>query len=84
MKWYMSSYKKKWGPIMDGQLKSKYHFTVRMVEDGILEAFEDVRLSDYTYDICHVIRMITGKDVTGVEGKFFSLMMDDDIREVMG
>ena len=69
---------------MDGQLKSKYHFTVRMVEDGILEAFEDVRLSDDTYDICHIIRMTTGKDIIGVKGKFRSSMMDDDIREIMG
>jgi hypothetical protein len=55
-----------------------------MVEDGILEAFEDVRLSDYTYAICHVIRMISGKDIIGVKGEFCSSMMDDDIREIMG
>ena len=69
---------------MDGQLKNKYRFAVRMVEDGILEAFEDVRLSDDTYDTCHVIRMITGKDIIGVKGKFRSSMMDDDIGEIMG
>ena len=49
---------------MDGQLKSKYRFAVRMVEDWILEAFEGVRLSDDTYGICHVIRMITGTSFT--------------------
>ena len=55
-----------------------------MVQDGILEAFEDVRLRDDTYDICHVIRMINGKDTIGVQGEFCSSMMDDDIREIMG
>ena len=39
-KWYMSSGKTKWGPIMDGQLKSKYCFAVRMVKNGILEALK--------------------------------------------
>ena len=39
-KWYMSSDKKKWSPIMDGQLRSKYCFAVRMVEDGMLEALK--------------------------------------------
>ena len=57
-----------------------------MVEDGILEAFEDVRLSDDTYDIGHVIKMNIGKDIIGigVKGEFCSSMMDDDIREIMG
>jgi len=56
-----------------------------MVQDGILEAFEDVRLRDDTYDTCHVIRMINGKDNIGVQGEFRSSMMnDDDIREIMG
>ena len=55
-----------------------------MVQDGILEAFEDVTLRDDTYDIYHVIRMIKGKDTIGVQGEFCSSMMDDDIREIMG
>jgi len=55
-----------------------------MVQDGILEAFEDVRLRDDTYDMCHVIRMINGKDTIGVQGEFCSSMMDDNIREIMG
>ena len=50
----------------------------------ILEAFEDVRLRDDTYDICHVIRLINGKDIIGVQEEFRSSMMDDDIREIMG
>ncbi len=76
-KWYMSTEKKKWSPIMDGQLKSKYRFAVRMVEDGTLEAFEDVRLTDDTYDLHHVIKMVTGKDIIGVKGVAHLSMLDD-------
>ena len=83
-KWYMSSNKKKWSPIMDGQLESRYHFAVRLVEHRILEFFEDVRLSDDTYDICHDIRMITEKDIIRIKRAFHSSMMDDDLREIMG
>ncbi|KAL3805372.1 hypothetical protein HJC23_009079 [Cyclotella cryptica] len=63
---------------MDGQLKSKYRFAVRMVEDGTLEPFEDVKLSDDAYDMRRVIRMITGKDIIGVKGMFHSSTFDDD------
>ncbi len=76
-KWYMSTEKKKWSPIMDGQLKSKYRFAVRMVEDGTLESFEDVRLTDDTYDLHHVIKMVTGKDIIGVKGAVHLSMLDD-------
>ena len=51
---------------MDGQLQSKECVAVRMVEHGIFEAFEGVRLSDNTYDIWHVVRMTTWKDIFGV------------------
>ena len=74
----MSSDKKNCSQIMDRQLLSKFRFTVRMVKDGILEAFEDVRLSDDAYDIYHVIRMITGKDTIGVNSLFCSSMMGEN------
>ena len=77
----MSTDKNKWSPIMNGQIKSKYCFAVRMVEDGTLKAFEDVRLRDDTYDVYHVIRMITGKDIIGLMGKFHLSLLDDDLRE---
>ena len=73
-KWCMSTEKKKWSPIMDGQLKSN---AVRMVDDGTLESFEDVRLSDDTYDVHNVITMITGKDIIGVKGVAHLSMLDD-------
>ena len=45
--------------------------------DETLEAFEDVRLTDDTYDLHHVIKMVSGKDIIGVKGVAHLSMLDD-------
>ena len=44
---------------------------------GTLKAFEDVRPTDDTYDLHHVIKMVTRKDIIGVKGAVRLSMLDD-------
>ena len=77
----MSHEKKVWSPAMDINAKKKFCLAVRMVEDGALEAFEDVSLNNETYARNFVLCMVSGDDVVGVKAiaQFSSL---DQIRQL--
>ena len=45
----MSHDKRLWSLTMDANIKNKYCLAVRMIEDGAIEAFDDVSLNDETY-----------------------------------
>ena len=47
-----------------------------MVEDGALEAFEDVSLNNETYARNFVVRMVGGDDIIGVKGVAQSSLLD--------
>ncbi len=61
---------------MDPNIKNKYRFAVRMVEDGAIEAFDDVSLNNETYPKKFVLRMISGNDVMDVKGVALSSNLD--------
>ena len=65
---------------MDSKEKAKYRFAIRMVEDGALEAYEDVNLNHDTYPKTDVCKMINGNDVVGVKGKLASSVLNYDLR----
>ena len=48
-----------------------------MVEHGTLESFEDVRLTDDTYKLHHVIKLVTWKGIIGIKGAVHLSMLDD-------
>ena len=60
---------------MDPNIKNKYRLAVRMVEDGAIEAFDDVSLN---YETCqkNVLRIISGNDVIDVKGVALSSNLD--------
>ena len=47
-KWWMSCGKKLFSPTMDSNAKKTLCLAVKIVEDGALEAFEDVNLNNGT------------------------------------
>ena len=47
--------KEKWSPRADEKLMKKFRFTIRMVEDVELEAYDDVSLINDRYDRPHVV-----------------------------
>ena len=61
---------------MDINAKKKFRLAVRMVEDGALEAFEDVSLNNETYARNFVLRMVSGDDIIGVKGVVQSSLLD--------
>jgi len=75
-KWWMSRDKKLWSLTMDPNIKNKYRLAVRMVEDGAIEAFDDVSLNNETYPKKIVLRMISGNDVMDVKGVALSSNLD--------
>ena len=72
----MSHEKKVLSPTMNINVKKKYHLAVRMVEDGALEAFEDVSLNNETYERNFVLCMVSGDDIIGVKGVAQSSLLD--------
>jgi hypothetical protein len=55
-KWWLSmDEKEKWSPRADEKLMKKFRFTIRMVEDVELEAYDDVSLINDRYDRPHVV-----------------------------
>ena len=72
---------------MDSKEKAKYRFAIRMVEDGALEAYEDVNLNNDTYPKTDVCKMINGNDVVEVKAKLgfcFELRFKIKYRTVEG
>jgi len=45
---------------------------MRMVEDGTLEAYDDVCLTNDSYPVHNVVRMVNGTDIVGVKGDLAS------------
>ncbi len=63
---------------MDPSIKNKYRLATTMVEDGAIEAFDDVNLNNETYPIKIVLCMISGSgnDVKDVKGVALSSNLD--------
>ncbi len=66
----------RWSATVDSKEKAKYRFAIRMVEDGALEAYEDVNLNNDTFPKSNVFKMINGNDVVGVKGKLGSSVLN--------
>jgi hypothetical protein len=64
----MSCEKKLWSQTKDTNAKKKFCLVVRMVEDGALEAVEDVNLNNGAYVKISFLCMVGGDDVIGGNG----------------
>ena len=78
-KWWFSSENKKWCLDMDKTQPKKYRFAVRMVEDGTLEAYDEVCLTNDSYPVHNVVRMVDGTDIVGMKGDLASSIFNDVI-----
>ena len=82
-KWLLSmDEKKKWNPGADEKFMKKFWFAIRMVEDGALEAYDDVSLHD-RYDRNHVVQNVGGNEIIDVNGDITSSsFLNDEMERV--
>ena len=52
--------------------KKKYKLTVRMIEDGALEDYDDVVLTDGRYNRSDICKVINGNNIIIVKGRIAS------------
>jgi len=68
-KWWMSGEEKHWTESMKDEEKKKYKLAVRMLQDGVLEDYDDVPLTSELYNRKEICKLIDGSQVTAVKGK---------------
>ena len=69
-KWWMSGKGYPWSMSMTNAKKKEFKLAVRMMEDGVLTAYEDVPLDSEELKINHICRIIYGTDIECVLGKY--------------
>ena len=66
----MTKDKKAWRPLMKLEDKKKFKLAVRMIEDGVLEKFDDVALDDDRFKLNDVCNIIDESEVVAVKGNY--------------
>ena len=55
---------------MTDEKKKKYKMTVRMMEEGTYEEYDDVPLDDSTYNFKDVCKINDGSEIMAVKGNY--------------
>ena len=69
-KWFMTGERKRWGPMVTDAEKKKFRVAIRMVEEGVLEEYDQVCPYATGAIRKEVFRIIDGIDITGIIGKY--------------
>ena len=69
-KWFMTGDKKVWGPLMKDEEKRKYKLAVRMVEDGLLDDYDDIEFDSVDFNLSVICKIVDGTDIKCVLGKY--------------
>eukprot|EP00957_Ditylum_brightwellii_P162313 12358948-Ditylum_brightwellii.AAC.2 len=67
-KWFMTGEKKEWKSTMKTKEKKKYKLAVRMIEDGTLNNYDDICLSNDRYNKKDICKIISGNAIEVVKG----------------
>ena len=69
-KWFMSGQKKAWVDKVKSEDKSKYKIAIIMIQEVLLEDYDDVDLTDICYDMKYICRIFDGNDIITVKGTY--------------
>ena len=65
-KWFMTGEKKRWGQSMSKEEKKKYKVGLRMIEEDLVDDYDDVALDSTAFKDKDICKVINGNDIVGV------------------
>ena len=69
-KWFVTREKKAWRLTMKAMDKKLYNMSIRMMEGGVLEDYDDIQLDNESYNKRDICKIVDGNELGSVKGTY--------------